>query len=438
MRSIEPPPPPGSDQTAETPVPDADPIRTQEMTLPDWEQDLQRAGFIRQIWRARRWYGADWWFVAFGSFMLLIFVFVAAFPQFVAPHDPADEVGPAFLAPGQAPVDIVIAARSADHVQSLLDLGGQNDSIGIIAGSESSTALRQHEDEINADRDKQGLPPIRPDIQRYDTVDELLSALAQGEVKAVIGSPAEITPLLEKYPTLAIAGPLKESSGQGFILGTNDLGQDELSRLVWGARVALVVGLASALGSALVGVPLGLASGFVGGWPDRVLTLFMDSLYSFPGLILAIAISAVLGPGIGNVIVAIAVLYVPTYYRVVRGQTLSIKQDLYIEAAYSLGANPFTILWRYIFPNTVSSIVVLFSVNVADAILTEAGLSFLGLGLPPDVPDWGIALSRGQQTIRSYGWLITYPGLLIMLVTFAFSILGESLSDILNPRLNRV
>jgi len=160
--------------------------------------------------------------------------------------------------PRAGPVDIVIAARSADHVQSLLDLGGQNDSIGIIAGSESSTALRQHEDEINADRDKQGLPPIRPDIQRYDTVDELLSALAQGEVKAVIGSPAEITPLLEKYPTLAIAGPLKESSGQGFILGTNDLGQDELSRLVWGARVALVRG---------PGVGAGFRAGRCAAWP---------------------------------------------------------------------------------------------------------------------------------------------------------------------------
>jgi peptide/nickel transport system permease protein len=438
MRPIRPPRPPDADQTEDTSSPDIDPTKTQDMTLSDWEQDLQRAGFVRQIWRARRWYGADWWFVVLGAFLLLIFVFVAAFPQLVAPHDPAEEVGPAFLAPGQAPVDIVIVGRVSDHVRSLLDLGGENDSIGMIAGSESSTALRQREDELNTDRQKQGLPPIRPDIQRYDTVDQMLSALAKGEVKAAIGNPAAITPLLEKYPTVAIAGPLKESTGQGFVLGTNDLGQDELSRLVWGARVALIVGMSSALASALVGVPLGLASGFVGGWPDRVLTLFMDSLYSFPGLILAIAISAVLGPGIANVIVAIAVLYVPTYYRVVRGQTLAIKEDLYIEAAYSLGASPPTILWRYIFPNTVSSIVVLFSVNVADAILTEAGLSFLGLGLPPDVPDWGIALSRGQQTIRSYGWLITFPGVLIMLVTFAFSILGESLSDILNPRLNRV
>jgi ABC-type dipeptide/oligopeptide/nickel transport system permease subunit len=328
-----------------------------------WRRDLDRAGFLRVLWRSRRWYGADWWFVALSGLALVIFLFVAAFPQLIAPYDPGKEVGPAFLAPGQAPASIVIAARVADKVTSLLDLGGDSDAIGIIAGSESSTALRQREDEINKPRSAANQPLIRPDISRYDTVPEMVAALAKGEVKAIIGSPDELSAALKEHPDLAIVGPLAESSGKGFTLGTNELGQDELSRLIWGARIALVVGLSSALVAALLGVPLGLASGFAGGWPDRLLTLFMDSLYSFPGLILAIAISAVLGPGIGNVIVAIAVLYIPTYYRIVRGQTLSIKQDLYIEAAQSLGATRWTILWRYIFPNAVSSIVVLFSVQ---------------------------------------------------------------------------
>jgi peptide/nickel transport system permease protein len=405
---------------------------------PGWQRDLNHAGFLRQIWRSRRWYGADWWFVAGSAVLLLAFLFIAAFPQAVAPYAPDAEVGPAFLAPNQKPTGIVLIARTADNVKNLLDLGGPDDSIGIIAGSQSSTALRDREDEINAPRSAQGLEPIRPDINRYDTIQEMVDALSKGEVKAILADPGEIQPVLPKYPDIAIVGPLKESYTQGFTLGTNDLGQDMFSRLIWGARVALIVGLASALVAAILGVPLGLASGFAGGWPDRILTLFMDSLYSFPGLILAIAISAVLGPGIGNVIVAIAVLYIPTYYRVVRGQTLAIKEDLYIEAAQSLGATRLTLLWRYVFPNTISSIVVLFSVNVADAILTEAGLSFLGLGLPPNIPDWGIALARGQQFIRGASWLITYPGLLIMLVTLGFSVLGESLSEILNPRLNRV
>jgi peptide/nickel transport system permease protein len=161
----------------------------------------------------------------------------------------------------------------------------------------------------------------------------------------------------------------------------------------------------------------------------------MDSMYSFPGLILAIAITSVLGPGMLNVIVAISTLYVPTYYRIVRGQTLAVKEELYVEAARSLGARPFSILARYIFPNVIPSVVVIFSVNVADAILTEAGLSFLGLGLPPDTPDWGIDLAAGQNLMRQAWWLVTFPGVMIALVTLGFSMLGESLSEILNPRL---
>jgi peptide/nickel transport system permease protein len=161
----------------------------------------------------------------------------------------------------------------------------------------------------------------------------------------------------------------------------------------------------------------------------------MDSLYSFPGLILAIAIAAVLGAGIGNIIVSIAVLYIPTYFRIVRGQTLTVKEELYVEAARSLGTPKLKILAKYILPNVIPSVVIIFSVNVGDAILTEAGLSFLGFGLPPDTPDWGIDLARGQDYVRRAWWLITYPGLMVTLVTLSFSMLGESLSEILNPRL---
>ena len=193
--------------------------------------------------------------------------------------------------------------------------------------------------------------------------------------------------------------------------------------------------IAAAVFALVIGVPLGLIAGFWSGGLERVLTLVMDSLYSFPGLILAIAIAAVLGPGIMNVILAIATVYVPTYYRVVRGQTLSVKEELYVEAARSLGAKPISILTRYILPNVIPSLVVIFSVNVADAILTEAGLAFIGLGLPPDTPDWGIDLAAGQDYMRQAWWVITFPGLMVMLVTLGFSMLGESLSEILNPRL---
>jgi peptide/nickel transport system permease protein len=227
-----------------------------------------------------------------------------------------------------------------------------------------------------------------------------------------------------------------EVAGQGgFLLGTNQIGQDLFSRLIWGTRVALLIGFASAGVALVVGVPLGLVAGYVGGRLDRVLTVVMDSMYAFPGLILAIAITAVLGPSVFNVIVAISVLYVPTYYRIVRGQTLTVKEEVYVEAARSIGARPRDILRRYIYPNVIPSVAIIFSVNIADAILTGAGLSFLGLGLPPSIADWGIDVARGQEFIQTAWWLITFPGLAIMVVVLAFTMMGEGLMEIFNPKL---
>jgi peptide/nickel transport system permease protein len=270
---------------------------------------------------------------------------------------------------------------------------------------------------------------------RYETLEEGLAALSAGEIDSFVGSEEELgdTQIEESgFRELEIISGSKASS---FVLGTNQIGQDIFSRIIWGTRIALIVGLSSAVISFVIGVPLGLISGFIGGPFDRVLTLFMDSLYTFPGLILAIAIASVLGAGIGNIIVAISVLYIPTYFRIVRGQTLSVKNELYVEAARSIGVKPSELLIKYVFPNVLPSVVIIFSVNVADAILTEAGLSFIGLGLPPDTPDWGIDLARGQDYLRRAWWLITFPGVMVTLVTLSFSMLGESLSEILNPRL---
>ncbi len=211
--------------------------------------------------------------------------------------------------------------------------------------------------------------------------------------------------------------------------------EDVLSRLLWGTRIALIIGFSASIVALLVGVPLGLFAGFFGGPFDRLMSLVMDSLYAFPGLILAIAITAVLGPSILNIIVAIAVLYVPTYYRIVRGQTLSVKEEVYVEAAKSIGARTVEILQQYIFPNVIPSVAIIFSVNVADAILTGAGLSFLGLGLPPTIADWGIDVARGQRFIQTAWWMITFPGLAIIMVVLAFSMMGEGLTEIFNPKL---
>lgn len=402
---------------------------TQE--IPDWQLDLDQVGFVRKLFLARKWYGGDWWFVLISSILLFGVIIVGLFPQWFAPYDPRAEVGPSLLAPGETPSDYVLIARTDSGVSELRDVSSRENNIGFLVGSPASQALREVVGVIS-EEDGESYQP-RP--RRFDTFEEMFSALSAGEIDAVVASPEMVEDILGQYPEIEIASPLRPGGDKGFVMGTNQIGQDIFSRIIWGTRIALIVGITSAVVALVLGVPLGLFSGFVGGWIDRVLTLVMDSLYSFPGLILAIAITAVLGPGIGNIIVAIAVLYVPTYFRIVRGQTLAVKEELYVEAARSLGASARTILIKYIFPNVIPSVVIIFSVNVADAILTEAGLSFLGLGLPPDTPDWGIDLARGQDYLRRAWWLITFPGAMVSLVTLAFSMFGESLAEILNPRL---
>jgi len=406
-----------------------------QIELPQWQQDLDQIGVVRRLFLARKWYGTDWWFV-FISGILLIFIFIVAFfPKLFAPYDPRAEVGPSLLAPGEFPPSFVLVGK-VGGVQVVDDLTGADIRIGIVKGSPSSQVLR---DVIRARqeqlRDEGSNIVLQSRNERYDTISEAIDALSNGEIIAVAGLLSEIEPLMEDHPDLQIGETLSGTIQKSFALGTNQIGQDILSRIIWGTRIALLVAFAAAVFALLIGVPLGMIAGYWSGKLERGLTLVMDSLYSFPGLILAIAIAAVLGPGILNVVIAIATLYVPTYYRIVRGQTLAIKEALFVDAARSLGANPFSILLRYILPNVIPSLVVIFSVNVADAILTEAGLAFIGLGLPPDTPDWGIDLASGQNYLRQAWWLVTFPGIMITTVTLAFSMLGESLSEILNPRL---
>jgi peptide/nickel transport system permease protein len=245
-----------------------------------------------------------------------------------------------------------------------------------------------------------------------------------------------VTPGLAPYDPESRPGAPFDPPSRQHIFGTDQLGRDIFSRIIYGAQLVMQVALLSAIISISVGVPLGLISGFLGGRLDRVLSLIMDSIYSFPGLILAIALAALLGAGVLNMSIAIAVVYIPTYFRLVRGQVLSIKEDMYVEAARSLGATGRTILWRYIFPNIIPSIVVVFSLNIADAIITEAGLAFIGLGVDPSKPDWGYDIYRGRsELVGGRWWPVTFPGLAIALVALGFSMFGEGLSEILNPRL---
>ena len=404
--------------------------------VPEWQLELDKVGFVRKLFLARKWYGGDWWFVVISAILLLFIITLGVFPQWFAPFDPRAEVGPSLLGPGESVPGLTLLVTEDSPAESFADVAVKSSKIGYLVGSPATQTVRDAVNTLNEEAEEQGLGNIyQPRSTRYETLKEGLDALAAGEIDSFIGSEEEIGDAqLEELGlrTMELASGSKASS---FVLGTNQIGQDILSRIIWGTRIALIVGLSSAVISFVIGVPLGLISGFIGGPFDRVLTLFMDSLYTFPGLILAIAIASVLGAGIGNIIVAISVLYIPTYFRIVRGQTLSVKNELYVEAARSVGVRPSELLIKYIFPNVLPSVVIIFSVNVADAILTEAGLSFIGLGLPPDTPDWGIDLARGQDYLRRAWWLITFPGAMVTLVTLSFSMLGESLSEILNPRL---
>ncbi|MBN2532375.1 MAG: ABC transporter permease [Spirochaetales bacterium] len=232
------------------------------------------------------------------------------------------------------------------------------------------------------------------------------------------------------------AGPQLSPPGPVNPLGTDNLSRDVLSRIIHGSRTILGIAFTAAVLASSIGITLGLLSGFAGGITDRILSLIMDSIYSFPGLILAITFAAMLGPGVINITLAVSVTYIPTYFRLVRGQTLSIKEEVYVEAAKAMGAGRAVILARYIFPNIIATVVVLFSMNIADAIITEAGLSYLGLGLPAGVPDWGMDIALGKRFLPSGSWwVITYPGLMVVILALGFTMLGEGLAELLNPRL---
>ena len=249
-----------------------------------------------------------------------------------------------------------------------------------------------------------------------------------------------LAPLLAPYdPTKATARDRLLPPGRGHLLGSDQLRRDVLSRVIYGGRIPLLVAVTSCAMSLAAGTILGWTAGFAGGRLDRVLSLFMDAIYSFPALILAVAIVAMLGPGLLNMIAAISFVYIPTYYRVARGQALVIREQEFVEAARAAGSSTMRVLIRHIAPNTLSAVMTVPSFNIADAILTEAALSFLGLGLPPPTPDWGFDIQNGQRFLQSgFWWLITFPGLVIVVVSLAFGMMGEGLNDLLNPRRRRL
>lgn len=237
--------------------------------------------------------------------------------------------------------------------------------------------------------------------------------------------------------------PKLAAPGGAHPFGTNDQFYDILSRVIWGARTALVVVLLSVGLSGLIGVPLGLMSGFIGGWTDRILVFLMDAMYAFPSLLLAIVFSFLLQSSIGSGVVSAAlsltVIYIPQYFRVVRNTTVSAREATYVEAARAIGASNLTIMTRYLFANVIQSVPVIGTLNAADAISTLAALGFLGLGIQPqDAAEWGYDLSRAMDDAASgIWWTGTFPGLAIVLLVTGLTLVGEGLNETVNPTLRK-
>ncbi|MDQ7842136.1 MAG: ABC transporter permease [Armatimonadota bacterium] len=261
-------------------------------------------------------------------------------------------------------------------------------------------------------------------------------ALAGLGILALFTASALLAPWLAPYDPYAsdllgsLAGPSREHW-----LGTDELGRDILSRVIYGARISMVIGTISVAIGVALGVPVGLTAGYLGGRFDLLSQRVIDVLLGFPGIILAIVLVTVLGVGLVNVMIAVGIVSVPTYARLIRGQVLSLKTLEYVEAARALGAGQSRIILRHLLPNTLAVLVVQSTLQVASAILSAAALGFLGLGVQQPTAEWGAMLSTARQYIQLAPHTLIFPGLAIFLTVMAFNLLGDGLRDALDPRM---
>lgn len=246
-------------------------------------------------------------------------------------------------------------------------------------------------------------------------------------------------PLLAPYdPSEQDIAARLEGPSSAHLLGTDQLGRDLLSRILIGTRVALGVAVPAVLGALICGLVIGVIAGYVGRWVDNVLIVVMDTLQAFPAVVLALALLAVLGASLQNVIIVIIVSFAPGYARVARALVLAAKENAYVEAERALGAKDLRVVLVHILPNIIAPMFVLVAMDIPTAITVEAGLSFLGVGVQPPTPSWGVILADGFERARQTPWPIVSASLALMVTTLGFTMLGETLRDVIDPRITRV
>lgn len=241
-----------------------------------------------------------------------------------------------------------------------------------------------------------------------------------------------------KDPNLTVLRDRITAPSAEYWFGTDDLGRDVLSRVIWGTRVSLQVGVISVSIGMIIGVLLGLVAGFYRGVIDLIISAVMDLLLSFPAILLAIALVAALGPGITQVMIAVGISLVPNFARITRGSVISMRNSEFVQASHSLGANNARLIFSHILPNILTPIVVLATLNAAFAIIMEAGLSFLGIGVQPPDPTWGAILSDGRKHIVSGPWISIFSGTVISITVLGLNMLGDGLRDLLDPRMKKL
>lgn len=251
----------------------------------------------------------------------------------------------------------------------------------------------------------------------------------------VMVAASAVAPLVVPYdPVEADFTAILRAPGIPHLLGTDQLGRDILSRVVYGARLSLVMSAAAVALSVLAGVPVGLVCAYYGGWLDSLVQRLVDILLAFPGFLLALVFIAVLGVGETNVVAAVGLAGVPVYVRLVRGVVLVVREDLYVEAARALGVPDGRVLWRHVLPNAVMPVIVQSTLQLGTALLTAAGLGYLGLGVRPPTPEWGAMIGEAQSYVFSAWWMSVFPGLAIFCTVMAFNLIGDGLRDGLDPR----